>query len=115
MEILYASLAGLAFGSIISIINFLLLKKFVDNIGKGNSNPKDSTKKIFKLYAVRYVLDVLTLLVIFLGKDYLPFRWEYMALFAAVGLTAPMQILFATSGMNKKVTSALSGKSGEEK
>lgn len=110
MEILYASLAGLVFGSIISVFNFFLLKKSVSSLGENNSDPKAGTNKILKLYAIRYVLDVVALLAVFLLKDFLPFSWQYTALFTAVGLTVPMQILVVISGTNKKITNVLSGK-----
>jgi hypothetical protein len=51
---------------------------------------------------LKYGLNVVLLLVIFLLRGFLPYRWEYVMLSAGIALALLSQLLIVRFGLRKK-------------
>lgn len=66
------------------------------------SAERQKNNYIMKYFVVKAVLDVLLLLTIFLLRDKLPFRWEYILIASGVVLALFIQLIFPKLVLRKK-------------
>lgn len=83
-EWLPAALAGLAFGLLVSGINYLILKQGMEKAS--NLPPKKGGNYIFSRYGIRIFLDLAALLLVH--------RNTPMLIGTAIGLTVTKNIMF---------------------
>ena len=114
MEIVYALLLGTAIGGVLALLALALLlsvlkrqdKKAAESLAAGADAEEVNRKTlnvILKFYVSKYLLDVLVLLALFLARDWLPFRWDFILLAVGVMLTIFFQLLLACTGVNKRL------------
>ena len=114
MEIVYALLLGTAIGGVLALLALALLlsvlkrqdKKAAAALAAGADAQEVNRKTlnaILKFYVSKYLLDVLVLLALFLARDWLPFRWDFILLAVGVMLTIFFQLLLACTGVNKRL------------
>lgn len=112
-EIVYSALLGLAIGGIWALGELVLLSRSValadakaaalreagaDELAVS----RQTTSPVLKFFVSKYFLNVGLLLVVFLLRGMLPWRWEYVLLFVGIGLTALFQFMLMVSGLNKR-------------
>lgn len=116
MEILYSALIGCFFGAICAFAETMLLLNIVKRAGAKaaaqiaagedvNVVNQQQTGNVMKAFIVRYFVNVLAILAIFLLRDMLPFKWQYILLFFGVSLAALGQVLLIVSGLRKRLSS----------
>lgn len=113
MEIVYALLLGTAIGGVLALLALALLLSVLKRQDKkaaalaAGADAKEVNRKtlnaILKFYVSKYLLDVLVLLALFLARDWLPFRWDFILLAVCVMLTIFFQLLLACTGVNKRL------------
>jgi hypothetical protein len=98
MDLILGLLVGAVFGVIVSFFQYkLLMWKLKKMDEKGDT----STAGVMKIYAVRYLISILVLLVVFLTRNLLPFHFYGTLIGAAFGLTIPSQIMAIRAGIKK--------------
>lgn len=116
MEILYSALIGCFFGSICAVGETLFLLKAVKKGGEkaaaqiaAGEDPelvnKEQTTGVMKAFVMRYFVNVLAILAVFLLRDVLPYKWEYILLFFGVSLAGLGQVLLSVSGLRNRLSS----------
>lgn len=116
MEILYSALIGCFFGAICALAETKLLlnavkkgaKRAAEQIAAGEDAEtvnKEQTTGVMKAFVIRYFLNVLAILAVFLLRDMLPYKWEYILLFFGVSLAGLGQILLTVSGLKDRLSS----------
>lgn len=114
MEIVYALLLGAVIGGAWALAALALLlsvlkrrdAKAAEELAAGADKQEVNRKtlnRVLKFHVSKYLLDVFLLLALFLARDWLPFRWEFVLLAVAVMLTIFFQILLACTGINKRL------------
>lgn len=113
MEILFSVLIGGGFGALWALaelaVFFRGLKKAehkaallkaaddADNVAA----EKQKTNYVMKYFVCKYVLNIVLLLVIFLLRAYLPYRWEYIMLSAGIVMALTSQLVFVRFASRK--------------
>lgn len=114
MEIFYALLFGAAVGGVWDLAAWALLLQVVKRSDAkaaaalqagedGQAVSRQALNAVLKFHVSKYILDVLLLLALFLGRGLLPFRWEFTLLGVAIMLTVIFQLLLACTGLNKRL------------
>lgn len=98
-EMLFGFLIGLAIGSVVSVISYFITVKMTDSI---NRKAGQTNNGVGRMFAVRYALDIITLVIVFLLRDAIPYDFEFMLIGAVLGLTVPGRLLL--NGYAQKVT-----------
>ncbi len=114
MEIVYALLLGMLIGGAWALLALALLFNVIKKRdakaaaaiaagGDKQAEDRQTLNVILRFHVSKYLLDVLLLLGLFLARNMLPFRWEYILLGVALMITVFFQIMLACSGMNKRI------------
>lgn len=115
MEIVYALLLGTVIGGAWSLLALALLfsvlkrrdNKVAAAIAAGADKQAENRRTlnlVLKFHVSKYILDVLLLLVLFLARAWLPFRWEFVLLALAMMITIFFQLLLAFTGVNRRMS-----------
>ncbi len=113
MEILYSILLGGVCGAVWAVVEVIAFfigikkadKRAAKRIAEGEDEQKagkEQTNFIMKFFMLKYGLNVVLLLVIFLLRGFLPYRWEYVMLSAGIALAMLSQLLIVRFGLRKK-------------
>lgn len=116
MDILYSALIGSFFGAVCAVGETLLLlhtvkksaEKAAAQIAAGedpNIVGKTQTNSVMGCFVARYFVNVLAILAIFLLRDMLPYKWEYILLFFGVSLAGLGQVMLTVSGLRDRLSS----------
>ena len=111
MEIFYALLMGAAIGGVWVLVALALLLQVVKRSDAkvaaalqagedGQDVNRQALNAVLKFHVSKYILDVLLLLVLFLARGWLPFRWDFTLLGVGIMLTVFFQLLLASTGLN---------------
>ena len=92
MSYVLGAAVGIAVGFIVGYLKYVLLWKRYSYVGDDAHTVKAS--KVYLYQIISFIADVLTLLIIFILKNELPFYWRTCLLGAGTGLTVA-SILFA--------------------
>ena len=114
MEIFYALLMGAAIGGVWVLVALALLLQVVKRSDAkvaaalqagedGQDVNRQALNAVLKFHVSKYILDVLLLLVLFLARGWLPFRWDFTLLGVGIMLTVFFQLLLACTGLNKRL------------
>lgn len=117
-EILGSALLGLLIGGLWAVGELLLLarvikladmkaKLMLEDGADRQAVSRQTTSPVLKFFVSKYFLNVGLLAVVFILREALPGRWEYVLLFTGLGLTALFQALLMLSGLNLKLTFGL--------
>ncbi len=99
-HIVFGLLFGLVIGSAVSLFNFWLIHRATKP--EDPADVQRSTTRLYGALAVRYLLDVLTMVVIFLLRNLYPFSAEFALVGGAVGLIVPGMVLSLVKGFSNK-------------
>ena len=100
LVIIISLLIGFAFGTIFSFFNhYLLLRAFRTMTLEDEAKDKQI---ITRAYFWRYIINIVALVAVFIVRAHLPFKWEYILIGTAIGLTIPGRILAMKTGFEKK-------------
>lgn len=116
MEILYSALIGCFFGAVCAAGETMLLLRSVkkgsikaaEKIAAGEDIEtvnKEQTSGVMKAFVLRYFVNVLAILAVFLLRGVLPYQWEYILLFFGVTLAGVGQLLLTVSGLRDRLSS----------
>lgn len=107
MEILFPVLIGGTFGAIWAALEIWVFlwgqkradKKAAEILAEGGDAAKTSAERhkgnyVMKYFFCKYGLDIAMLAIIFLAREMLPFRWEYILLAAGIVLAMATQLVF---------------------
>ena len=114
MEIVYALLLGTVIGGALALaalaLLLFILKRSDANAAAAIAAGEDAAavnrptlNTVLKFHVSKYLVDVLLLLGLFLARDLLPFRWEFVLLAVAMMMTIFFQLLLAFTGVNKRM------------
>lgn len=114
MEVFYALLLGAAVGGVWSLAAlaclFRVVKKSDAKIAvalqegkEGQAVSREALNSVLRFHVSKYILDVVLLLVLFLARGWLPFRWEFTLLAVAIMVTIFFQLLLVCTGLNKRL------------
>ena len=100
VAIIISVVMGTAFGTIFAFLDhYMLLKALRKLTFSDDSKDKGIIRRV---YILRYVINLVVLIFVFVIRDYLPFRWEYILIGTALGLTLPARFLAMHMGIEKK-------------
>lgn len=107
MEILLPVLIGGAFGALWAALEIWVFlwgqkradKKAAEMLANGGDDAKTSAERykgnyVMKYFMCKYGLDIAMLAIVFLARESLPFRWEYILLAAGIVLAMATQVVF---------------------
>lgn len=78
MSIVFAVLAGLVWGALAAVVNYLIMKKSLE---------KNTNNAVLGSSMLRTAIDVAALGAIFLARSILPFDFTYMLIASAVAMS----------------------------
>ena len=116
MEILYSALIGCFFGAICAGLETVLMLMVVKRAGNNAAadiaagvDAEEATQRqagmLMKTFILRYFINVMAILAIFLLRGMLPYKWEYILLFFGVSLVGVGQLLLIISGLRDRLSS----------
>ncbi|MDD2568394.1 MAG: hypothetical protein PHN47_02955 [Clostridia bacterium] len=98
--IVLSLLLGGAVGTVFSVIDHLLLLRTLRKLSLNDE--MQNKQSIARVYAVRYIINIAVLIIVFAVRNYLPFNWEFILIGTAIGLTLPARVLAMHMGLEKK-------------
>lgn len=102
--------AGLVIGFIFSFINYLITIKADERAAK--LEPAKQRTVIFKAFGLRYAINVLALLMVFLLRNVIPLDFTLLMIGTALGLTLPGRFMLVKH--QKDVEARLAAEKSEE-
>jgi len=99
-RILFGLIFGLIVGTVVGLFNFWIIWR-ASRTQEGEDGRK-STNRLLARLLLRYVLDIATMVVLFLFHDKYPFSYEYVLVGGATGLVVPGRILSLKKGLAKR-------------
>lgn len=113
-EIVYGALLGTLIGGLWAVAELVLLTRVIKRadakaaamLAAGadkQAASRKTTEPVLKFFVSKYFLNVALLVVVFLLRGFLPWRWEFILLFVGIGLTVLFQLLLMVSGLSKRI------------